>query len=123
MEECQTLHVVALLGPGQQNLWERATVLMDTSTFKLRGGPSASAAVSIGRSDMALGSFYRRLPARIGKKKAVTATARKIVILFYNAIRHGVTYQRPLRIFVRLRDFIDLVIGFVPLTFQRTQSV
>ncbi len=31
--------------------------------------------------------------------------------------------QRPLRIFVHLWDFIDLVIGFVPLTFQRTQSV
>ncbi len=31
--------------------------------------------------------------------------------------------KRPLRIFVRLRDFIALVIGFVPLTFQRTQSV
>ncbi|PZX36974.1 hypothetical protein LY56_03268, partial [Roseinatronobacter thiooxidans] len=36
---------------------------------------------------------YRRLSARIGKQKAVTATARKIAVLFYNAIRHGMTYQ------------------------------
>jgi len=51
------------------------------------------AAVTIGRSDTALGAFHRRLSSRIGKQKAVTATARKIAVLFYNAIRHGVTYQ------------------------------
>ena len=43
------------------------------------------AAVTIGRSDTALGAFYRRLSSRIGKQKAVTATARKIAVLFYNA--------------------------------------
>lgn len=31
------------------------------------------AATTIGRSDTALGAFYRRLSARIGKQKAVTA--------------------------------------------------
>lgn len=51
------------------------------------------AATTMGRSDTALGAFYRRLSARIGKQKAVTATARKIAVLFYNAIRHGMTYQ------------------------------
>ena len=51
------------------------------------------AAVTIGRSDTALGAFFRRLSARIGKQKAVTATARKIAVLFYNAVRHGMTYQ------------------------------
>lgn len=54
-----------------------------------------SAAVTIGRSDTALGAFYRRLAARAGKAKAVTATARKIAVLFYNALRHGMTYQDP----------------------------
>src|SRR5437660_8445889 len=44
------------------------------------------AAVTVGRTDSALGAFYRRLAARIGKAKAVTATARKIAVLFYNAI-------------------------------------
>jgi len=53
------------------------------------------AAVTIGRSDTALGAFYRRLAARAGKAKAVTATARKIAVLFYNALRHGMTYQDP----------------------------
>jgi transposase len=53
------------------------------------------AAVTIGRTNTALGAFYRRLSARIGKAKAVTATARKIAILFYNAMRFGMAYQDP----------------------------
>ena len=53
------------------------------------------AAVTIGRSDTALGAFYRRLAARAGKAKAVTAMARKIAVLFYNTLRHGMTYQDP----------------------------
>jgi transposase len=40
-------------------------------------------------------AFYRRLAARIGKAKAVTATARKIVVLFYNAMRFGIDYKDP----------------------------
>lgn len=53
------------------------------------------AAVTVGRTNTALGAFYRRLAARIGKAKAVTATARKIAILFYNAMRFGMDYQDP----------------------------
>jgi transposase len=53
------------------------------------------AAVTVGRTQTALGAFYRRLSARIGKAKAVTATARKIAVLFYNAVRHGMDYSDP----------------------------
>jgi transposase len=53
------------------------------------------AAATVGRTDTALGAFYRRLSARIGKAKAVTATARKIAVLFYNALRHGMQYVDP----------------------------
>lgn len=53
------------------------------------------AATTIGRSDTALGAFYRRLSGRIGKQKAVTATARKIAVLFYNALRFGMIYRDP----------------------------
>src|SRR5947209_4286391 len=53
------------------------------------------AAVNIGRTQTALGAFYRRLAARTGKAKAVTATARKMAILFYNALRFGMTYVDP----------------------------
>ncbi len=53
------------------------------------------AATTVGRSDTALGAFYRRLSSRAGKSKAVTATARKIAVLFYNTLRHGMSYKDP----------------------------
>lgn len=53
------------------------------------------AAVTVGRTETALGAFYRRLASRIGKAKAVTATARKIAVLFYNAMRFGMDYRDP----------------------------
>ena len=53
------------------------------------------AAVNVGKTNTALGAFYRRLGARIGKSKAVTATARKIAVLFYNALRYGMEYSDP----------------------------
>ena len=53
------------------------------------------AAVTVGKTNTALGAFYRRLAARIGKAKAVTATARKIAILFYNTMRFGMNYRDP----------------------------
>jgi len=53
------------------------------------------AATAVGRTETALGAFYRRLSARIGKAKAVTATARKIAVLFYRAMRFGMQYKDP----------------------------
>ncbi|WP_428505096.1 IS110 family transposase [Roseateles sp.] len=52
-------------------------------------------AVNVGRTETALGAFYRRLAARIGKAKAVTATARKLAILFYRTMRFGMQYEDP----------------------------
>ena len=52
-------------------------------------------AVTVGHTNTALGAFYRRLAARIGNAKAVTATAGKIAILFYNAMRFGIDYKDP----------------------------
>ncbi|WP_369726294.1 hypothetical protein AB8Z38_17775 [Bradyrhizobium sp. LLZ17] len=51
------------------------------------------AATTVGRGDTAPGAFYRRLSSRAGKSKAVTA--RKIAVLFYNTLRHGVSYGDP----------------------------
>lgn len=53
------------------------------------------AANVIGRTETALGAYYRRLSSRIGKAKAVTATARKLALLFYNTLRYGWKYQDP----------------------------
>ena len=53
------------------------------------------AAVTVGRTDTPLGAFYRRLSARVGKAKAVTATAGKIAVLFYNTMCYGMQYADP----------------------------
>lgn len=52
-------------------------------------------AVTLGRTDSALGAFYRRLSARVGKAKAVTATARKLAVLVYKLLKHGESYVDP----------------------------
>jgi hypothetical protein len=49
----------------------------------------------LGALRTALGAFYRRLSACVGKAKAVTATARKIAVLFYNTLGHGIEYSDP----------------------------
>ena len=53
------------------------------------------AATTVGRTATALGAFYRRLAARVGKAKAITATARKLAVLFYHTMRYGMQYTDP----------------------------
>ena len=72
---------------------------MLSSKTRRTGNRAASllrlAAGTVGRTDTALGAFYRRLSSRVGKAKAITATARKIAVLFYNTLRHGMSYADP----------------------------
>jgi transposase len=51
------------------------------------------AAQSVGRSKTALGAFYRRLKARIGAPKALTATARKLAVMFYRMVTRREPYR------------------------------
>jgi hypothetical protein len=53
------------------------------------------AAVNVGKTETALGAFYRRLAGRVGKAKAVTATARKLAVLFYSMMKYGKNYVEP----------------------------
>jgi transposase len=90
-------HFTSWLGLAPNNKISGGKVL--SARTKRSGSRAAAllrlAAVTVGRTDTALGAFYRRLSARIGKAKAVTATARKIAVLFYNAVRHGMEYVDP----------------------------
>lgn len=52
-------------------------------------------ALSLGRTQTALGAFYRRLAARIGKAKAITATARKLAIVVYRTLKGELVYKDP----------------------------
>ena len=50
------------------------------------------AAFAVSRSDTALGAFYRRLRARLGAPKAMTATAHKIAKIVYTMLKYGQAY-------------------------------
>ena len=50
-------------------------------------------AMSAGRTSTALGAFYRRLAYRVGKAKAITATARKLALLVYRMLRDRIPYR------------------------------
>ena len=53
------------------------------------------AAMTLGRTQTALGAFYRRLAFRVGKAKAITATARKLAVLVYHTLKHGLVFADP----------------------------
>ncbi len=53
------------------------------------------AALAVGRTDTCLGSFYRRIKARHGAPKAMTATARKLAVLIYHLVTQREAYQEP----------------------------
>ena len=87
-------YLVALSGAEQQDLGWQGLVVSNAEVREPRSGTFA-----IGRRDRRPNRdrIGRVLPAmaRIGKAKAVTATARKIAVLFYNALRHGMDYFDP----------------------------
>ena len=51
------------------------------------------AASSLYHSHSALGAFHRRLKARLGAPKAITATAHKLACLIYRMLRFGTEYD------------------------------
>ena len=50
------------------------------------------AARSLHHSQSALGAFFRRMKARLGTPKAITATAHKLARLVYSLLQHGSAY-------------------------------
>jgi transposase len=50
------------------------------------------AANSLYRSRCALGAYYRRMKARLGAPKAITATAHKLARLVYSMLKYGTQY-------------------------------
>ena len=51
------------------------------------------AANSLKNSSSALGGYYRRMRARLGPPKAITATAHKLARIFFHLWKNGGTYQ------------------------------
>lgn len=51
------------------------------------------AANSLKNSPSALGGYFRRMRARLGAPKAITATAHKLARIFFHLWKNGDTYQ------------------------------
>jgi len=108
------LQLVAEIGPDMHR-WNSAkhftSWLSLAPNNKISGGrllssltpPSANraaailrrCAMSLTRTSTALGAFYRRLAARAGKAKAITATARKLALLVYRVMSGNLIYDDP----------------------------
>jgi len=50
-------------------------------------------AQAVGKTDTALGAFYRRLRARLGPERAIVATAHKLARLVYHLLKHHEPYE------------------------------
>ncbi len=50
-------------------------------------------AQALSRSTSSLGAYYRRIRARIGGPKAVTAAARTLAVIFYKMVTTGTAYR------------------------------
>lgn len=50
------------------------------------------AAVSVGKTDTALGAFFRQVSVRRGSMKAIVATARKLAVIIYTMLKYGKEY-------------------------------
>lgn len=82
------------LCPGNHKTGGR-TQKSKTGTRKSRNRAASLfrlAAQSLLRADCALGAFGRRLRARLGAPKAITAVAHKMAKVFYNALKYGKPY-------------------------------
>lgn len=69
-----------------------------------------TAAVTLRNSDCYLGAFYRRMRKKAGPGIAVTATARKIAVIYYNTLKYG-------------REFVELGADYYEKTYKERLKI
>lgn len=95
MADRQTLHIVVVACGREQDLGRSVLSSRTRKSTNRAAVVLRMAAMNVGKTHTAIGAFYRRLAARAGKVKAISATARKLAVLFYNALRFGISYADP----------------------------
>jgi hypothetical protein len=80
------------VGPGHQKTGGRLISGRTRNNASRAARIFRLAASSLARSPTALGAFYRRLKARLGPAKALTATAHNLAKLVYHMRRYGKAY-------------------------------
>jgi transposase len=88
-------HFVSWLGlcPGTKVSGGRVLSSKTKPTASRAAAILRNAAVSLHHSQSALGAYYRRMAARIGKMQAVTATAHKLARIVYSLLKYGTEYN------------------------------
>jgi len=87
-------HFVSWLGlcPGNKVSGGKRLSGPTTPTANRAAAAFRMAASTLFHSKSALGAFHRRMKARLGPAKAVTATAHKLAKLFYLMLKYGESY-------------------------------
>src|SRR2546430_7593838 len=88
-------HFCAWLGLAPRNDISGGKVLR-SRTMKVRSRANQAfrdAAASVGRSDSAVGAYYRAMRARLGPRQAMVATAHKIARIVYHLLKTGEPYR------------------------------
>ena len=91
----KALYILAVPRTRKQNIRRQIAVIENATVIKSCRSLAAPGSNNDWPYRHSAGAFYRRLSARAGKAKAVTATARKLAVLFYNSLRHGMAYCDP----------------------------
>ena len=95
MADGEALHIVAHAVTRKQDLGRKGSQLANTTLVQSRNISFATGSRHCGQKQTAIGAFFRRLAARVGKAKAVTEAARNIAVLFYKTLRYGAPYKDP----------------------------
>lgn len=88
-------HLCSHLGLAPRNKITGGRI-KSSRTARVRSRASTTlrlAAQSLANSQCAFGAFFRRIRAKHGSPKATTATARKLVVAYYNLVRYGITFD------------------------------
>lgn len=89
-------HFTAWLGlaPCANESGTRKNIKQHTSKVQSRAARAfRMAALAVTNSDTYLGVFYRRIKNRAGGSVAITATARKIAVIYYSMVKNGTEYK------------------------------
>lgn len=91
-------HFVSWLGLSPDNRVSGGKVLsVRTRKVKSRtAGALRMAAYTLSRSHSALGDYYRRMRARLGAPKAITAAAHKLARIIYHLLTTGQEYDESI---------------------------
>jgi len=88
-------HFTSWLGLAPENKISGGKILK-SGTKKIKSRASRAlrqAAQTLVRSQSYLGAYYRKMRYRLGAGKANVATARKLAVLFYNLMKHGIEFK------------------------------